>query len=736
MLRRSIACLALILATLHDSSLLAVPAEGDSPLSVQLGFDGKVKIGHISPLRVALDDSLASQARGIRVSSVDGDGVEVVYHKDLSESPDSVQWLPIRVGRKSTPIRVSILDATEAMLAATEVGVEAYEALSADQPFVLAIGSSLGIEDLNRLSADRTESNFSYAILNDADSLSPFARDYISCDLVLVSARDTDLIRSIGKPLRAIQSWVERGGGCVVSLAEPVTQMLQELSAEEARASEETGSAEPDGIEALSRLLPDSIQGWAKISNPGVLESLVATEEPLSPFSAALIGDVGVRVDVAMTDSLSRSTAWLTTKAVGQGTVRCVASDLEDEAFGQWQDRKLLWEFIVDPYLSSRLLERVATEEQNRDSSYLGYSDLVGQLRAALDVFAGVREVAFSQVVAILIGVLLIIGPLDYFISVRWLQRPDFSWYFTTAVLLLASMGLAWYCGQVRPKEVLVNSVQIVDIDTTSGKAKGSLWSHVYSGSARRVNIGAKQVEDDQWIALDWQGLPGNGLGGLNAQLATDRGMPAYQIRLLEDQATRLEGVGIAAGGTKCLFGSWESELELDESFELSELRGVDQLTGDFKNPFDVDIRDAVLFYHNWYYRLNSRIPAGERVVISSDTIPKDIGRKLNERTVVDEKVSGRKWDPSNRGSVDRLLELMMFHKAASGSNYTSLTHRYQPFVDHSNLLTTDLAFLICRFDQPLASISVDSGDGEGDSLEVKQEMDRVWCRLTIPVSK
>ena len=166
----------------------------------------------------------------------------------------------------------------------------------------------------------------------------------------------------------------------------------------------------------------------------------------------------------------------------------------------------------------------------------------------------------------------------------------------------------------------------------------------------------------------------------------------------------------------------------------LSEIAQVDQLAGDFRNPFGEEIRDGVLFYRNWYYRLNSRIPVGTSVRISSETIPKDIARKLNERKSFDQKSISTKWDPASRDSLDRLMELMMFHEAATGQNYTSLKHRYQGFLDQSNLLDSDKAILIGKLSKPVSQLQIAASGGK--QIDVKQELDQVWCRVIIPVSK
>lgn len=687
-------------------------------LKLTAGFNGVWKLGHVCPIRVEMQDSVSAEARAIRVVSVDGDGVSVVYRKDLPDRHASDLWIPVRVGKLGQPLKVEILGPADNTLAAGEIGAESSLVLPSDQPLVMAIGSSLGLEELSRTSTDRANSNFSTVVIRDSAQLPPTWYDYSACDLLVIACQDTDFLKAIGNRWEAIDRWIRCGGGCIISLGPAAATISQ-------------GEGE---LGRLAGLLPGPILGEGQIVNPGVLESLVATTDRIDAFSMVRLQPEKGRIELSFTDTLSRQTPWWISMAHGQGTVRVIASDLDHPAFATWEDRKLLWGKLVEPYLDRGLLAGTSIDRPVSDSSYLGYSDLIGQLRATLDVFAGVRVVSFGQTAAVLIGVLLLVGPIDYWISVRWLKRPDVSWYFAGSVLVGISIALSWFYARIRPDEVLVNTAQIVDIDTDSGAINGTLWSHVYTGSARRLDIAAQAEMPADRICLDWQGLPGRGLGGLSTQLTTDRGMPAYEINMDVDGKYLIKSVGVAHGGTKCLSGQWIGQLDLEPSFDLKELPGVDQLTGEFRNPLNVDIKDAVLFYHNWFYRLNSRIPPGSVVTISSDTIPKDIARKLNERKAVEDKVSSKKWDPADRYSIDRLLELMMFHEAATGSNYTSLSHRFQPHVDHSNLLDTDRAILVARVDRPFVSLAIH--DADGTEVNARQEMERVWCRFVIAVDR
>ncbi len=140
-------------------------------------------------------------------------------------------------------------------------------------------------------------------------------------------------------------------------------------------------------------------------------------------------------------------------------------------------------------------------------------------------------------------------------------------------------------------------------------------------------------------------------------------------------------------------------------------------------------------FYHRWFYPLKSRMPAGDVIQLSSQIIPKDLLRRLSRQTVVEGKTTSARWNPADRNNLDRLMELMMFHNAATGRNYTSLTNNYQGIIDHSNLLETDYAILLGRIESPPNQIKVTT-ENPTDNPEIKTSIDRTWCRILIPVSQ
>ncbi len=718
-----------------------VPVSSDQmSLKVELGIAGAWKLGHVCPVRLQLSRELRRQATAVEIQSVDGDGVELIYRQELfpesldladgageggddarvgAAVDDTAQWMSIRIGRQAPNIEVRVLVDQQVLLRQTLDDHTLGRGLPSDQPLIVAIGSSMGVEALSRTSADGSSSTISTVTITSAEQLPPNPEAYTACDLLLISGSDPALLQQLSSQRwGAIDGWLRGGGAGLISLG--------------------FGTEVLSGISPLADLLPGPVVAVGRISNPAALESLVATEDPLAEFECVIVEPQRGRVEMSMTDSLSRSVPWWLSYSHGLGTVRFVASDLSAPAFADWQDRSSLWGRLIAPYW-----ERTASEALEQqpvgETSYLGYDDMVGQLRATLDVFPQVRVLTFGQVAAILMGVLLLIGPVDYFVSVKWLRRPEASWLIAGGTLLAVVAGLTWLLATIRPTQLHVNTAQIVDVDVSpdAPALHGRLWSHVFSGVAREVNLRVTTDAADVPVNIDWQGLPGRGLGGLLSPLSTDRGMPTYVHVVSPEGQTQLIGVGIPAAGTKCLTAQWSESLELRAQSNLRELPGVDQLEGELANPLPVDLLEPVLFYHNWYYSLDSRIPAGQSITIAYDTIPKDISRRLNGRRMVDKNEATIKWNPADRDSIDRLLELMMFYKSAAGQTYTSLANRFEQRLDYSNLLQTDRAILLGRLEQPWATVAPSLAESAGDSaLQVQQDLNRTWCRIVIPVQQ
>ncbi len=626
-------------------------------------------------------------------------------------------------------------------LASGELG----RALPSHQPWIVAVGSELGLESTRVNDSTTGLPNFSLAVLMSADELPTDWRGYSACDMLVLSstpavpadASPADKTTSAGKSApptiaaindkqwRAIDEWTIHGGQAVVSLGAYATQM-------------------PDDS-PLRRLLPGEIVEVLSNVSTSPLEAATATNVQLSTLTAVRLKNVRGVVELAMLDRAGKRFPWWVRYSNGKGLMHFVGSDLDLPVLKNWKDRRAIWDRLLTSFWAREQRSEAQSSSRNvSGSTYLGYDDLIGQLRATLDYFPQVRTFSFGAIAAILTGVLLIIGPLDYWLSVRWLRRPQASWFISGAVILATSAALIWAESISRPRELLVNSAQIVDFMPDEGRVMVDTWTHIYSSRARTLNAKVVSELPSTDARLDWQGLPGKGLGGMESNLLSDQGMPRYTVDIFVPPATEeaasaaksgtsasITGVGIPASGTKCLYATWSGSFEAKGKSQLAELKGIDQIEGLLVNPLPYDVLRPVLMYHNWYYSLPSRIRAGEEISITADMVPKDLLRRLNRRQIINSNDVITRWLPEDRQSLDRLLEIMMFYKASGGADYSKLKHRFQPRTDISNVLALDHAVLFGELAKPLGDVQLADVPAE----EIKKQASATWCRVLLPVA-
>lgn len=159
---------------------------------------------------------------------------------------------------------------------------------------------------------------------------------------------------------------------------------------------------------------------------------------------------------------------------------------------------------------------------------------------------------------------------------------------------------------------------------------------------------------------LTWQGLSGEGLGGLEArQSALARGRMPHGFARAGIAAQQPRGFDTAS--SKPLAARWWAPLRLEADDALS-TNPYGLLTGELHNPLPLELTECLLIYDEWLYRIE-RLPPGSRVAVSS-LAARNLEAVLTRRTVVDTKDLSTAWDP---GSVDtpRLVQMLMFHNAA-----------------------------------------------------------------------
>ena len=180
--------------------------------------------------------------------------------------------------------------------------------------------------------------------------------------------------------------------------------------------------------------------------------------------------------------------------ALGMGTVCVVTADLDVGFIAEWKGRDRLVASLLDDLMGTHSQGNDRPDESRRNSAvtHLGFSDLSGQLRAALDQFPGVRLVPFSLIAGVALLFVILIGPMDYFVLRRFAPRMEWTWLTFPLTLLGVSglaLGLANSWKGATPKR---NVVDLLDIDTVTGTTRCTSWAHLYPVNAGQFPIDAE----------------------------------------------------------------------------------------------------------------------------------------------------------------------------------------------------------------------------------------------------
>lgn len=428
---------------------------------------------------------------------------------------------------------------------------------------------------------------------------------------------------------------------------------------------------------------------------------------------------------------LAAGTPLVVRSAYGAGLITFFAIDLDNPAFAAWPGQPRMLANLLDR--DTRTADTASVRTAN-SLGQLGYTDLTGQLRAALERYPGVTIVNFTAVALLVVVYLLAIGPVEYFAMQHWRLQRWLAWVWFVACTLAFS-GLAWFLSAGAHGEGLkLNQLEIVDVDLAQGVVQGTEWLHLYSPRARQGDL-KLSVAGDRVSAgpaqgwLTWQGLSGEGLGGLEARQSALAQGAEYRT-VSPGPELQLSSLALDTASSKPLAAHWWAPLRLEADDALS-TNPYGLLTGELHNPLPLELTECLLIYDEWLYRIE-RLPPGSRVAVSS-LAARNLEAVLTRRTVVDTKDLSTAWDP---GSVDtpRIVQMLMFHNAARGSAYTGLSHRFQPQLDWSHLIRNGRAVLVGRVRQPLAKLQITWRGGEQPGEPVAQSWS--WVRIAIPVRK
>ncbi len=688
----------------------------ESPASVELGIEGFAKRGYWAQARC--DD-----ARQIKsVHGFDGEGFPLTTETSGS-SPGGVSY--VKLGRELEQLSVRLASGEILHRPITRSRQTIVTSL---QQLVLVVGGDIdlaGAIKLRRRAPDETIVGHDIrrpALL----PLHPLGYDGVDA-LILCTANTAWLNELTDQHWEAIDRWVRSGGCLVISAGVSAVEVFGEAG-------------------KLTRFLSGKFGGPTKQRETSGIEAFVRAGTPIQTRDeiGRIVGIPAYSMDELRGQVLTEDgtgnqrTPWLVQSAHGMGTVLLVATDLDAGPLAVWRDRPRFVGKILDTVLGFTDESDMVRSGQVR---HLGFTDLAGQLRASLDQFAGVWLVPFSLIAGLLATYVLLLGPVDYFLLRQFGGQMHWTWLTFPLVVLGTSIVAGVLVNRVKSDVVQLNQVDLVDVDLASGDVRARTWAHLYSPSTQSFGLelqpGRAWELEETGCEFSWQGLPGGGFSGLEGQGAISPIVASYTnpLRFTGDRLlATLADVGVPARSTRSFTGTWNGQADFVTAAPLlMDREGL--LGGEFSNPLPIALRDAAIVCDQWYYKVGTLKP-GQVFSMSSADRPLNFSYRLMRRRV------GQRSDrdfsdlttPWDRASFDiaRIMEMLMFHEAASGRSYTNLMHQFHGELDLTGHLQMQVAVLFGRLETAASRVLLQAGEAEAEA-EIKN-----WAfgRILIPVNR
>jgi hypothetical protein len=678
---------------------------------VAVGIGGKHKVGHWTPIKISVDATRQVAGRFVLITT-DSEGLTTRF-ADPAElvipAGKSQQERLVQFGHANAPLTIEFIPKEGSPLRRTLTDDELSPGLNSTSELIVSLGPNIGLRQALAQRVYRNKRAFQVVELASLDELPTQPLGLDGVDLVVLATSEQDWSKAPKTQMNSVRDWILLGGRALITCGSQGEAVF--------------GKNSP-----LQSLAPGEFDRIAPLRRTAALETYAGSTRPIpaagkSPDVTLFQAPRG-QIDLSESAGAGTEQPLIIRYPVGFGQMTLITVDFDREPLSRWTGRSKILTRVLAWHQSGETGK--GNDAQQSLPAQLGYQDLAGQLRMALDQFRGVQLVAFSWVAALIGGYILIIGPLDYVLVRYGLKRMQATWL-TLAATTIAFVALAWWLdGRLKSSEALINTADIVDVDLASGLSRGTSWTHVYAPSTGTyaIDVRAEPIREQgnskSSSSLCWEGLPGDGLGGLDGRAPANLFDSPYNI-----SGERILGVPVQSTSTKGFVASWWGGDALwNEALEAT-TDGL--ITGKFTYDLDLVLTDCSIYYENWVYRINGPVKRGRTIDIAQLGAPRNLLWKLTEKQVIEAKDIITPYDPRTT-DIRRILEIMMFHEAAGGDSYTLLTQRFYPRIDLSDHLRTGRAILVGRAERsPLA--------WQGESLaDAKPDQSLTMVRVVIPV--
>ena len=665
----------------------------DAQLDVEytFGMKGRFKQGMWTPIHLSITNSGQQPFDGeVIVESTDSNGIPIKFLDDqnqiqISAGETVTLMVYVKVGRLPWSVNAGVYDRTGRLVDQRVFGGDQSGQLSATDFMIMQIGDRLplrssSLQEAFTLRPDLVEVSI---VSQSADyhQLPDRWYGYEAVDLLVMTTASGELLEDLSEQQQmAIRQWVHQGGRLLLFAG---------------RRGPEIAS---DG-HIFQSLIPGKIEQTTKVWNTSGLEKYANASERLilnleSGSSLALIQPADGLVELQDVQNAQAEHALIVHSARGLGAVTYVAFDPDQEPVASWPATP---QFLSRLVRSSHFVDQAESQAGSaRMSSHAGFDDLAGQLRLSLDQFENVVSTQFIWVAGLLGLFILVIGPLDYY-GLKKIRQMHWTWITFPLVVAGFSVLFIFMLATLKTSPLALNQIEIIDVDISTNTVRGTNYASVYSPVSQAYSFSmsesAKSMPLKNRTSLAcWQGLPGAGLGGLGR--SSFQTLIDHQYRVHVDQG-QISSLPVQHAGTSSIAARWfgNTSLKVDHDFHTDSASGA--LRGTVVNPFDFDLHDALILFDGRVYPVGRVFAAGEKVdVYDLSTESQGIDNYFTRYQSGSKRHTQRGWSVLDE-PIQRVVWQMMFNQEIGGERYTGLLHRYQSYLDTSNLLRLHRAVLV-----------------------------------------
>ena len=666
----------------------------DLPITiVRVGIENTYKNGLWTPITVEYPQPIETLA----IRSSDSDGTPITYRYEIDGrrqtadgSRESTTVLA-KLGRKDEPIHVSVNGGEFKSFPVPPP-------VNAERPIYHIFGNDdIGLQGAVAELMLREDRRPLLVKVNSFADLPTEWFGYEAVEMVVLTTTEPALFEgtdgqalSANSPqIQALNDWLKLGGKMLLCAGKDSEQFLEN----------------EDGF--LHLFLPGKYDGMTELRISTPLERFVNSQRQIfmnGTEEAPFMKMPRILEPRGITFVRDGDLPLVLRCAHGLGTIIYFGGDLSGRPLGNWRDRTTLVRNIMQ---WNRTQERGTLAPRSGAMLQLGYNDISGQIRSALDQYGSGKGfyssrnvIPFSIILIILAAYWLVIGLFDWFFVHKVLKKPILTWITFPLWIVLFSF-LMFYLTITGLPYVTHNYFTLIDVDQETGVHLQNTWHSRYAPHDERYDSIGSDSSADAIVHCSWYGLPGSGLGGMAPRTITPS---IWQVGSEQASYSELMNVPVQTRSSKSFFGQAYVKNPVGNMqihSQLSDEEGVPvgtiEIPDDFWS-FGEDarpIQNSILVYGRWALELGDIVP-GQTITVTKTTPRRDLQDLLIPPQTLDNENLRRlaTYNPQS-ADLEYIVRVMTLHRALGGYETTGLHHAYQPSLDMSDMLTTDRALLL-----------------------------------------